>query len=178
MAVMLLLSGCGDLLSVHPLATAESAVFDAGLLGEWSNAGKDGAGVALIRAGSAQKKDYDIVWIPGDAEEDALRLKGQLVKVGDRLVFDLIAVKKTDLAIPGHFFLLVEKSSDGVKFHWLDSDWLRSRVISQNALAHVMVNDKPVITAGSAEINAFLTKFGLDAKAVSESIVFKLVKGK
>ena len=86
MGVMLLLSGCGDLLSVHPLATAETAVFDAGLLGEWSNAGKDGAG-ALIRAGSAQKKEYDIVWMPGEADEDALRLKGQLVKVGDRLVF-------------------------------------------------------------------------------------------
>jgi uncharacterized protein YceK len=177
MAVMLLLSGCGDLLSVHPLATAESVVFDAGLTGEWSNAGKDDAGVALIHAGSAQKKEYEIVWIPGDADEDALRLKGQLVKVGDRLVFDLIAVKKTDLAIPGHFFLLVDKTADGVKFQWLDSDWLRSRVISQNGLAHVMVGDKPVITAGSSEINAFLAKFGLDAQAASGSLSCKRVKG-
>ena len=177
MAVTLLLSGCGDLLSVHPLATAETAVFDAGLTGEWSCADKDCKGAALIRAGSAERKDYEIVWIPGDADEDALRLKGQLVRVGDRLVFDLIAVKKTDLAIPGHFFLLVEKTADGVKFHWLDSDWLRSRVISQGGLAHAMVDDKPVITAGSAEINAFLAKFGLDAQAVSGSMSFKRVKG-
>ena len=171
---MLLLSGCADLLSVQPLATAETAVFDAGLTGEWSCADKDITGVALIRAGSAQKSDYDIVWIPD--KDDALRLKGQLVKVGDRLVFDLIAVKQPDLAIPAHFFMLVEKTADGVKFHWLDSEWLRSQVISQNGLAHAMVNDKPVITAGSAEIKAFLEKFGLDAQAASGSLSCKPVK--
>jgi hypothetical protein len=174
MVVMLLLSGCGDLLSVYPLATAETAVFDAGLTGEWLCADKDCSDVALIRAGSSQKKDYDIVWIPDKGE--ALRLKGQLAKVGDRLVFDLIAVKQTDLAIPAHFFLLVEKTADGVKFHWLDSEWLRSQVISRNGLAHVIEDDKPVITAGSAEINAFLAKFGLDARAVSGSMSFKPVK--
>ncbi len=175
MVFMLLLSGCTDLLSVHPLATAETAVFDAGLTGEWSCADQDSTGVALIRAGSAQKKDYDIVWLPDEGE--ALRLKGQLVKVGDRLVFDLIAVKQTDLAVPAHFFMLVEKTADGVKFHWLDSEWLRSRVISPDALAHAMVDGKPVITAGSAEINAFLAKFGLDPQAVSGSLSFKPVKG-
>jgi hypothetical protein len=183
MFAMLLLSGCSDLLSVQPLATAETAVFDAGLTGEWlcmesgpGPSGKSLEGVALIRAGSAQKKDYDIVWLPGEGE--ALRVKGQLVKVGDRLVFDLIVVQETTLAIPAHFFMLVEKTADGVKFHWLDSDWLRSRVIAQNGLAHTMVDDKPMITAGSVEINAFLAKFGLDAQAASANMVFKLVKGK
>ena len=181
--LMLLLSGCSDLLSVQPLATAETAVFDAGLIGEWlctesgpGPSGKSLEGVALIRAGSAQKTDYDIVWIPG--EGGTLRLKGQLVKVGDRQVFDLIAVQETTLAIPRQFFMLVEKTTDGVKFYWLDSDWLRSQVISKDGLAHAMVDDKPVITAGSAEIHAFLAKFGLDPQAVSASMVFKLVKGK
>ncbi len=185
MVLMLLLSGCSDLLSVHPLATAETAVFDATLTGEWScgdEAKKGGLdrsdvqGVALIRAGSAEKKDYDIVWLP-DAGE-ALRLKGQLVKVGDRLVFDLIAVKETSLAVRAHFFMLVEKTADGVKFHWLDSEWLQSRVTSSDALAHVMLDGKPVITAGSAEISAFLAKIGLDPQAVSSSLYFKPVKGR
>ena len=175
MFAMLLLSGCDDLLSVHPLATAETAVFDAGLTGIWSCTDKDSKGVTLIRAGSAQKKDYDIVWLPDEGE--ALRLKGQLVKVGDRLVFDLTALKRTDWTVPAHFFMLVEKTADGVKFHWLDSDWLRSQVISQDALAHTMVDGKPVITAASAEIYAFLAKFGLDPQAVSGALSFKRVKG-
>ncbi|MBI5085579.1 MAG: hypothetical protein HZB13_13385 [Acidobacteria bacterium] len=174
---MLLLSGCGDLLSVHPLATAETAVFDAGLIGEWACSDKDCKGTALIRAASVEKKEYDIVWIPGDADDETLRLKGKLVKVGDRVVFDLVTTRKQELAVAGHFFMLVEKTGDGVKFYWLDSEWLRNRVVWQNALAHTMVGDKPVITAGSAEINAFLAKFGLDGKAVSDSLGFRRVKG-
>jgi hypothetical protein len=180
MVVMLLLSGCGPALwSVQPLATAETAVFDAGLTGEWLCADKGCSDVALIiRAASAQKKDYDVLRIPGVTGEDLLHLKGQLVKVGDRLVFDLIAVKQTYLAVvPVHFFMLVEKTADGVKFHFLDSEWLRSQVISQNGLAHTTVDDMLVITAGSAEISAFLAKFGLDAQAVSGSRSFKPVKG-
>jgi hypothetical protein len=39
------------------------------------------------------------------------------------------------------------------------------------------VDGKPVITAGSAEINTFLAKFGLDPQAVSGSLSFKRVKG-
>ncbi|MBI5281591.1 MAG: hypothetical protein HY858_07925 [Candidatus Solibacter usitatus] len=174
---MLWLAGCGDLLSVHPLATAETTVFDASLTGEWACADKDCKGTALIRAASVEKKEYDIVWIPGDADEEALRLKGKLVKVGERVVFDLVSTKKQELAVAGHFFMLVEKTSDGVKFHWLDSEWLRNRVAWQNALAHTMVGDKPVITAGSAEMNAFLAKAGLDGKAVSDSLAFRRVKG-
>ena len=176
MFAMLLLSGCGDLLSVQPLATAETAVFDAGLTGEWSCTDTSKGVGLLIRAGAAEKKDYDVLWIPENSEE-ALRLKGQLVKVGDRLVFDLIARMRPDLTLPAHFFMLVEKTADGVKFHWLDSEWLRDRVMSKDGLAHAMVDDKPVITAGSAEINAFLAKFGLDAQAVSGSMSFKRVKG-
>jgi hypothetical protein len=50
-------------------------------------------------------------------------------------------------------------------------------VISKNGLAHAMVDDKPVITADSAEINAFLVRFGMDAQAASGSMSFKRVKG-
>ncbi len=175
MVLMLLLPGCTDLLSVHPLGTKETTVFDEGLTGEWSCTDRDCKGIALIRAGSAQNKDYDIVWIPGEEDDEPLRLKGQLVKVGGRLVFDLVTTRRPDMAVPGHFFMLVEKTSDAVKFHWLDSEWLRSQVSSQKELAFTMVNDKPVITAGSAAINAFLAKYGLDARAVSDSLSFKRV---
>lgn len=175
-AVLLLLTGCTDLLSVHPLSTPETVVFDESLTGEWACADKDCKGSVLIRAGSAANKDYDIIWIPGEDDDEPLRLKGQLVKVGDRLVFDLVTTRRTEMAVPGHFFMLVEKTANTAKFHWLDSEWLRNQVISQKTLPHTMVNDKPVITASSAELNAFLAKFGLDARAVSDTLSFKRAK--
>ena len=176
MVMMMLLAGCTDLLSIHPLGTPETVVFDGTLIGEWACADKDCKGSVLIRAGSAANKDYDIIWIPGEDDDEPLRLKGQLVKVGDRLVFDLVTTRRPDMAVPGHFFMLVEKSADSAKFHWLDSEWLRNQVISENTLAHTIVNDKPVVRAGSAEVNAFLAKYGLDARAVSDTLSFKRVK--
>ena len=175
MVVMLLLSGCGDLFSVQPLATAETVVFDAGLTGDWSCATEDCT--ALIRPGSDQKKEYDIVWVPGGADEEVLRLKGQLVRVGDRLVMDLTTAKWPDLTLPEHFFMLVEKTASGVNFHWLDSKWLRSRVASQTGLPFMeLPKNALLITGGSTEIRAFLAKFGLDPQAVSDTISLKRVK--
>jgi hypothetical protein len=172
----LLLAGCTDLLSVHPLATAETSVSDPGLVGQWTSADKDSKGTALIRTGSDQEKEYDIIWIPGEADDEPLRLKGRLVKVGTRIVFDLVTPKKPDMAVPGHFFMLVEKTPETLQLHWLDSEWLREQVRSQQALAYTLVEGKPVITSGSAEINAFLAKYGLDKRAVSDTLVFTRVK--
>ena len=175
LSALLLLSGCGDLMSVHPLATPATVVFDAGLIGQWACSNKECDGTALIRTASEPKDSYDIVWIPREADEEPVRLTGQLVKVGERVVFDLVAVKREALVIPGHFFMLVEKTSAGVTFHWLDSGWLRDQLIGPKSPAHVMARGKPVLTADSARINAFLAEFGLDPKAVSASMIFKRI---
>lgn len=79
-------------------------------------------GDAYLRAAATVKKAYDVVWVPGEGNDDALRLRGQLVRVGNRLVLDLVTAKRADMAIPGHFFLLVRKKEDGVTFQRLDSE--------------------------------------------------------
>jgi hypothetical protein len=175
-ALLVLLAGCVDLTSVHPLATPETVTFDASLIGEWTSGDKDDGGKAFIRAAPGGAKAYDIIWAPDEADEEPLRLKGQLVKVGNRLVFDLITTKKQDMAVPVHFFMLVDRQEETLKLQWLDSEWLRDQVVSQQALAYTMYGDKPVITSRGAEINAFLAKFGLDARAAADTLVFTRVK--
>lgn len=161
----LLLPACGDLLSVHPLATPATTVFDAGLLGEWQCAAKDCKGMALVREGA--NRVYDVVWVPGEADGEPLRMQGRLVKVGSREVMDLIAIRDRTFSVPGHFFLLLQRSGEGVRFQWLDSDWLRKQAATPGVIAHAMVDEKPVLTAESAVLQSFLAKFGLDARAVS-----------
>ncbi len=177
-AAALLLAGCSDLFSIQPLATPETTVFDSALLGVWSSKGgsetRDLHGSLFIRAGAAEQKEYDIVWIPTQGE--ALRLSGQLVRVGDRLVFDLLAVKEGYWGVPGHFFMLLERSADEISFHWLDSDWLREKVMSANALTHAMFDGKPMIIADSAQINAFLARYGMDPQAASHTATLRQVR--
>jgi hypothetical protein len=172
-ALMLTLAGCTDLLSVHPLATSETAAFDATLLGQWSHSDDDGVTVAWIRPGAPAARDYDILWIPAKPDESALRLNGRLVKIGGRLVLDLVKTERPDMGVPGHFFMLFEKKGDELKLGWLDSEWLRNQAVQPGGPAHVMLDSKPVITAGGKELAAFMEKHGLDPKAVSDSIVLK-----
>jgi hypothetical protein len=169
------LCSCGDLLSVYPLATPETTYFDDTLVGEWNCTAEDCKGTVLIRPDSAARKYYDIVWIPGERDGEPLRLQGRLVKAGTMPVFDLVAVRRAELTIPGHFFLSMTKTTDGVQFQWLDSDWLRDQAKGPDGVAHLMVEDKPVITAGSAAISAFLQKFGSQPKASAGTLVFKRV---
>lgn len=176
MALLLSLPGCADLVSVYPLATAQTATFDAGLLGEWSCMDKDCKGMAAIREDPGRKGCYDIVWIPAETNEETLRLSGRLVKVGDGLVFDLVTAKRTELTVPVHFFLMARKTADGMTVQWLDSEWLRQQATGPNGVAHIMMDNNPIVTAGSAQIHAFLARFGLDAKAVSGSLTFKRAK--
>ena len=172
-AVLLSLPGCGDLLSVQPLATPATQIFDTSLIGQWTCVDKDCKGTVLIRPNPVPKDSYDIVWIPGEADGEPLRMTGQLVKVGNRMVFDLLAVKREPLTINGHFFMLMDKSSNGLAFHWLDSEWLRGKLTGPNAPAHVMAGDKPVLIADSARLNAFLAEFGFDPKAKSSTLTLK-----
>ncbi len=174
-SLLLLMTGCSDLLSVHPLATPATLVFDAGLTGVWSCNHKDCDGTALIRPAAELKDSYDIVWVPAEADAEPLRFTGQLVKVGTRVVMDLVTVKPANASIPGHFFMLVEKTTAGVTFHRLDSEWLRIQLIGPNTPAHAMAGGKPVLTAESARINVFLAEFGLDPKAASSRMALKRV---
>jgi hypothetical protein len=96
------------------------------------------------------------------AYEDVLRLKGQLVRVGDRLVLDLVTAKWPDLTVPAHFFMVGGEGRGRGQVPLAGFGLAAQRVIAKDGLAHMMVHDKPVITAASAEIHAFLAKFGLD----------------
>lgn len=175
-ALLLALAGCTDLLSVHPLGTAEAAVYDASFLGQWSHSDEDGTTVAWIRPGTTAAKDYDILWIPAKPDETPLRLNGRLVKVGERLIFDLVSTERPDMAVPGHFFMLVDKKGDELKLGWLDSEWLRAQAKQSGGPAHLMLDSKPVITAGPAETLALIAKYGLDPRAVSDWITLKRAK--
>lgn len=168
LALLTMLAGCGDLLSVHPLAA--TGVMDGTLTGEWICAEKDCKGSVLVRP---EEGYYDIIWIPGEADGEPLRLQGRMVKIGTRHVLDLVTAKRADLAIPGHFFMLLERSGEGVKFHWLDSDWLRKQALGT---PHLMVDNKPILTGDSATLQAFLLRFGLDPKATAGSMAFRRVK--
>jgi hypothetical protein len=64
---------------------------------------------------------------------------------------------------------------DGLQIQFLDSTWIREQV-KTSALASVVYDGHPVLTAPAGQIEAFLLKFGLDERALSDPILLRPLK--
>ncbi len=165
----ILLTGCGDLLSIQPLATKDNAVFDSALIGVWSD-GDD----LLLRVSEDKPAAYDILWM-NTKDGDKVKLKGRLVQLRDQKVLDVWPADPTPFSIPGHAFLAVRVTGEGIEARFLDTKWLREKVRQSDSLAHISIEGDPLITAPTAQLEAFLLKFGLSPEAQDEPIRLRRV---
>jgi hypothetical protein len=171
-----LLTGCGDLLSVEGLANKGNAVFDPTLVGSW-NAGD---AVVMVQAGddvqSGNAQSYRISWLGAEGTQtpQIVRMEGRLVKLGDQRILDLTASDPGAFAIPCHVFLRIRPVKEGLKVQFVDSKWIRQQVPS--SLASFMQDNHPVLTAPAPEIEAFFLKFGFDERALDDPMLLRPLK--
>jgi len=165
-----LLTGCGDLASVEGLANKGNTVFDASLVGAWNS----GDAVVIVQAGDDQS--YRIDWLGAEGTETPriVRMEGRLFKIGDQRMLDLATSNPGAFAIPCHVFLRIRPVNDGLKVQFVDSKWIRDQVPS--SLASFMQDNHPVLTAGAAQVEAFLLKAGLDERALDDPILLRRLK--
>ena len=166
----LLLTGCGDLLSVAGLSNKGNTVFDPTLVGAWSS----GDAVIIVQAGDDQS--YGIHWLGTEGKEtpQIVRMEGRLVKLGDQKILDLTAADPGAFAIPCHVFLRIRPVKEGLKVQFVDSKWIREQVPS--SLASFMQDNHPVLTAPAPQVEAFLVKFGFDERALDDPILLRRLK--
>jgi hypothetical protein len=163
-AMAMFATGCGELLSIHPLATKDNSIFDSALIGVWSD-GDD----LLLRVTEDKPAAYDILWM-STKDSDKVKLKARLVQLRDQKVLDVWPADPTPFSIPGHAFLLVRTVGDGLELRFLDSKWLRAKVRESGAPAHVLIEGDPLITGTTPQVEAFLLKFGLSAEAQDDPL--------
>ena len=164
-AGMFLLTGCGDLLSLEPLATKENAVFDSALPGTWTD---NQDTLCVVRAANPV---YRIVWISAGDGRDETRLEGRLVRMGEERVLDVSGVDPGAFSVAAHVFLRVRISRGTMELRFLDSDWLQQQV-KQSSLAYSVIGEgHPIITAPPAQLLTFLQQFGLKEEAMDKPIL-------
>jgi hypothetical protein len=170
----ILLTSCGDLPSLEGLANKNNTVFDPALVGAWNS----GDAAVIVQRGDNQS--YRIHWLGAEDAESTetpriVRMEGRLAQIGDQRILDLTASNPGAFAIPCHVFLRVRPVKDGLQIQFLDSTWIREQV-KTSALASVVYDGHPVLTAPAAQIEAFLLKFGLDERALSDPILLRPLK--
>jgi hypothetical protein len=152
------MTGCGPVLSIHPLYTQEDLVSDIPLEGTWAEQDdnqvwqihKSGDGYEAINAATAERFSVHL-----------LRLKG--VRFLD------ITSRSEGLAIPGHLFAKVWMEDGALRIAMMKDDWLKQMAQDGLGPQSVMDPDKDVIlTAPTRELQDFVMLHADDTNAFDE----------
>ena len=189
--VATLLAGCVPIVSLHPFFTKETIVFEEKLVGTWVKDPNDPEVTwkfsrldESAAKGPLEEWKEDITKFYGLEITDQDGRKGVfaacLVKLGDRQFLDVFAdrfpsgeqdVEKMPLAYNGFFFvpvhtvIRIDAIGDKLVLRVTDDDQFKDLIqASPAAVKHEMVDDRPILTASTKELQEFVAKFSSDER--------------
>jgi len=163
LAAALLSSGCGDLLSLHPLYSERDKVFDTAYEGQWEN--KDDR-LTVRRAGD----HYDVTLKTKLSPSQPVEYEVRFVEIGGARFADILLVESL-----GHMFLKVRVSESQLRFAFFDSEWLRERIPHEKSVL-AQGKTQAVLTARTPELRNLVAKYGSDPKAYDQETVLDRMK--
>lgn len=193
-----LLAGCVPVVSLQPLFTKENIVFEEKLLGTWVEDFNDPEMTwEFTRLGETTASDFLEQWQDelgkfyrlevADKEGHKGALVACLVKLGDRMFLDIFPdqlpsgaqeIEKTRLVyngfffLPVHTFVRVDSMGDRLVMRLTDDDRFKEMLQAEPAaVKHELLDDQPVLTASTEELQAFVTKYAGDERLFSNELV-------
>ena len=161
LAATLLVTGCGDLLSLHALYTSQDRVFDAALEGRWENEDD--------RLLVERERDlYNVTLQSKKDPSDSAKYKVHLVDIDGVRFADVLWLEAI-----GHMFLRVRVTEAQLHLVFFDSQWLRQRVSHEEADVD-QGKTQAVLTAGTSQLREWVGRFGREPRAYDDNeIVFR-----
>jgi hypothetical protein len=160
-ATMLLLTGCGDLLSLHSLYTAQDQVFDAAMEGRWENEDNQ---LLVERQGGF----YNVTLVSKKNPSDSTKYEVHLVDINGVRFADILVVDTI-----GHMFLRVRVTDGQLSLAFFDSQWLRQRVSHEGAEVE-QGKTRAVLTARTSQLRKTVARFVHDARSYDpKELVFR-----
>jgi hypothetical protein len=186
-----LLAGCVPIVSLHPLFTKDSIVFEEKLLGTWiedSNKPQVTWEFARFEESAAER-------LPAELREEIAKCyrlnvadnegrKGSfaacLVKLQDKLFLDVLPdrfpsgeqdpekmklVYNAFFFMPVHSFVRIGPIGDQLKIRLTDDEGFKKLLEAEpKAVKYDTIDDRPVLTASTAELQVFMTKYADDER--------------
>lgn len=155
-----LMTACGDLVSLHSLYTAQDRVFDPALEGKWET---DNKRLLMAPNGDAHKAMLQDKHDPSDAaryEVHLVDIKG--VRFADLRQEDTI----------GHMFVRVRVGNGQLRLAFLDTKWLRDRIPHEDADVGAG-NTRAVLTAPTPKLRELVGRFAAEPRAYDDDLVFR-----
>jgi hypothetical protein len=185
-----ILGGCIPVLSLHPLFTEKDLAFDEKLLGTWV----DDSNETTWQFSDANKpeKAYELIFTDNEGKKGLF--VAHLVKLENRLFLDVYPdempwnekdpnktewLYNTLFFIPAHTFIKINSIEPQLKMLQTDDEKMKEFLKADpNAVKHTLLEDKPVLTASTKELQAFVLKYADDSRVFPEEIVLNRKKTK
>lgn len=189
--VIVALAGCVPIVSLHPLFTKENIVFEEKLVETWVEDPNDpevtwefsrldeSAAQGPLEAWREEITKFYRLSITDDEGRKG-SFAACLVKVGDGLFLDVFAdrfpsgeqdIEKMKLAyngfffLPVHTFIRVDSIGEQLAIRITDDDRFEELIQAEpTAVRHEIVDDRPVLTASTEQLQAFVARFAADER--------------
>ncbi len=186
-----LLAGCVPIVSLHPLFTKETITFDEKLLGTWVEDGnqpqvtwefahleESAARLLPAELRDALDKCYRLTIADKDGRRGSFA--ACLVKLHDKLFLDVMPdrfpsgeqdpeqmklVYNAFFFTPVHSFVRVSSIGAQLRMRLTDDEGFKKLLDAEpKAVKHDLIDDRPVLTASTEELQAFVAKFAEDQR--------------
>jgi hypothetical protein len=187
-----LLGGCIPVMSLHPLYTEKDVVFEAKLLGTWVDNPNSPETVWQFSDANKQEKKYKFTFADKDGQKGLF--VAHLVKLQNRLFMDVYPSEppwneedpnkvewsyNTLFFIPSHTFIKINSLQPELKLQLTDDDELKKLFEEKpNAIEHISIEDKLILTASTQKLQAFVLKYADDSRVFTAETVLTPKKPK
>ncbi len=163
-------TGCSDIVALNSSVTDSQAATDGKLAGVWT----DGHDICIIR--EPIEGVYPILY--AEAPDPAAsgsgaeqQFEGRLLRTNDAEILDVVPAATDEFHLAAHMWARVRPGDKELRWAWLDSDWLRQ--MARAKLATQEPRDRMVVTSPVDAVRAFLTAYGGNDRAQSDSTIWK-----
>lgn len=176
LSLAVLLSDC--VVSVDPVVTETSAIFDPRLLGSWEEV--EGSEEATVSRGPGNT--YIVKLASGGSVS---RFEARLGRLGDLPVLEVSAAADDStllgpdapMAVAGHVLLALDVGSDEIRVQLLDPDSLLAALnAGEVPLHHRATDDQLVLHGATGELRSALGPYVLRPGALAEASVWQRVR--
>ena len=146
--------------TLHPLYTKNDLVIDSALVGIWGEEGDDERSI-FEQSGS---RAYTLTHVEDSTET---RFDAHLVRLGDEVFLDL-SPTDPDCELSGifefhttvlHSFFHVQQIEPVLRLSAMDYGWLQDHLkANPESIAHEVVNHRIILTASTADLQAFILR--------------------
>ena len=179
------LGGCVPVASVHCLYTKENAVFDEKLMGTWvDNPNKPETIWIFTRHDEEPNNVYKLIFTDEEGKKGSFVVV--MVKLKDKLFLDVYPDElpwdmedpnqvnwpyNAFFMIPAHTFIKVDSIEPQLKLRITMDDKMEELLKEYpNAIEHILIEDRLVLTAKTKQLQEFILKYADDERLFAEEV--------